>query len=59
MRGLVDLFEGSNHFARCLIIASDEQAGEIKFEFIHSTPPIDKAALDLTRCPNAPIALLN
>ena len=59
MRGLVDLFEGSNHFSRCLIIASDEQDGEVKFEFKRSTPPTDKAALDFASCPNAPVALLN
>ena len=59
MRGLVDLFEGSNHFSRCLIIASDEQDGEVKFEFKRSTPPTDKAALDFARCPNSPVALLN
>ena len=59
MRGLVDLFEGSNHFSRCLIIASDEQDGEVKFEFKRSTPPTDKAALDFARRPNAPVALLN
>ena len=57
MFGLVDSFEGSNHFSRFLIIASDEQDGEIKFEFKRSTPPIDKAALDSARLPNAPVAL--
>ena len=59
MCGLVDSFEGSNHFSRCLIIASDEQDGEIKFEFKRSTTPIDKAALDSARRPNAPVALLD
>ena len=59
MRGLVDLFEGSNHFSQCLIVASDEQDGEVKFEFKRSTPPTDKAALDFARRPNAPVALLN
>ena len=59
MRGLVDLFEGSNHFSRCLIIASDEQDGEVKFEFKRSTPPIDKAALDFARRTNARVALPN
>ena len=59
MRGLVASFEGSNHFSRHLIIASDEQDGEIKFEFKRSTTPIDKAALDSARRPNAPVALLD
>ena len=40
MRGLVDLFEGSNHFFRCPINASDEQDGEIKFhKHKHTTQP--------------------
>ena len=59
MRGLIDLFEGSNHFSRCLIIAAAEQDGEVKFEFKRSTPPADKAALDFARRPSAPVALLN
>ena len=59
MRGLVYLFEGSNHFSRCLIIAAAEQDGEVKFEFKRSTPPADKAALDFARRPSAPVALLN
>ena len=59
MHGLVDLFGGSNHFSRCLIIASDKQDGEVKFEFKRSTPPTDKAALDFARRRDAPVAFLN
>ena len=59
MRGLVDLFEGSNHLSQCLTIASDEHDGEIKFEIKRCTAPTDKGALDLARRPNAPVALLN
>ncbi len=59
MRGLVDLFEGANHVSRCLIIASDGQDGEVKFEFKRSTPTSDKAALDFALRPDTPIALLN
>ncbi len=59
MRGLVDIFEGPKHVSQCLIVASDEENGEVKFEFKRSTPTSDKAALDFVRSPDAPVALLN
>ena len=59
IRGLVDLYEGANHVYRCLIVASEEENGEVKFEFKRSTPSSDKAALDFVRCGDAPVALLN
>lgn len=59
MRGLVDIFEGSNHLSRCLIIASDEQNGEVRFEFKRRTLAEDQAPLDFVLPSDAPIALLN
>ena len=59
MRGLVDIFEGPNHLSRCLIIASDEQNGEVKFEFKRRTLAEDQAPLDFVLPSDAPIALLN
>ena len=59
MRGLVNLFGGTNHVFRNFIIASDEENGEVKFEFKRSTPPSDRAALDFARRSDAPINLLN
>ena len=59
MHGLADLFEVSNHFSRCLIVASDDQDDEVKFEFKRITTPTDRAALDFSRRPNEPVALLN
>ena len=59
MRGLVDIFEGPKHVSQCLIVASDEENGEVKFEFKRSTPTSDKAALDFVRSPDSPVALLN
>tara|TARA_Y100001960_G_scaffold174383_1_gene182966 strand:- start:130 stop:474 length:345 start_codon:yes stop_codon:yes gene_type:complete len=58
MRGFVDLFEGSRHLSRCLIIASEQQLGELKFEFKRSTEATDKAPLDFEKLPEEPIALL-
>ena len=59
MRGLVDLFDGARHLSRCLIVASDEENGELAFEFKRSTPAKDNAPLDFERIKSAPIALLN
>ena len=59
MRGLVDIFEGPNHLSRCLIIASDEQNGEVTFEFKRRTLAEDQAPLDFVLPSDAPIVLLN
>lgn len=58
LRGLVDLYDGANHLYQCLIIASDEEDGELVFEFKRNTAAFDKAPLDFYRDPEAPIALL-
>ena len=58
LRGLVDLYDGANHLAQCLIIASEEEAGEMRYEFKWAVEAHDKAPLDFYREPNAPIALL-
>ena len=59
MRGLVDIFEGSTHLSRCLIIASNEWNGEVAFEFKRSTLVEDQAPIDFVRPKGSPIALLN
>ncbi len=58
LRGLVDLYEGSNHIYQCLIIASCEEDGEMIYEFKRNTAAVDRAPLDFHREENAPIALL-
>ena len=58
LRGLVDLYDGANHLYQCLIIASEEEGGEMRYEFKRSTAASDKAPLDFYRDPDAPIALL-
>jgi len=58
LRGLVDLYDGAQHLAQCLIIASEEEAGEMRYEFKWATEAHDKAPLDFYREPDAPIALL-
>ncbi len=59
LRGLVDLYDGGRHLYQCLIVASDEEAGEMRYEFKRNTAAVDKAPLDFYRDENAPIALLN
>ena len=59
LRGLVDLYDGARHLYQCLIIASEEEAGEMVYEFKWHTEAVDKAPLDFYREENAPVALLN
>ena len=58
LRGLVDLYDGGHHLAQCLIVAAEEEAGEMRYEFKRSTEAHDKAPLDFYRAPGTPIALL-
>ncbi len=58
LRGLVDLFDGARHLYQALIVASEEEAGELRYEFKRNTAAADAAPLDFARDPDAPIALL-
>ena len=58
LRGLVDMFDGTKHLARCLIVASADEGDEIEFEFKRTTEAADRQPLDFYRRPDAPVALL-
>ncbi|MGC1503237.1 MAG: hypothetical protein WA782_03755 [Sulfitobacter sp.] len=58
LRGLVDLYEGGDHLFQCLIVASEEEADEMQFEFKRATAVATAAALDFERAIDAPVALL-
>ncbi len=58
LRGLVDLYDGGRHMYQCLIIASESEAGERRYEFKRNTAAADRAPLDHYRGPEAPIGLL-
>ena len=58
LRGLVDLFDGANHLYQCLIVASEAEGGEMRYEFKRSTAASDKAPVDFFKDPQAPVALL-
>ncbi|WP_137702469.1 hypothetical protein [Marimonas lutisalis] len=58
MRGLVDIYDGSRHTAQCLVIASEEENGEMRYEYKRSTQAHDSAPLDFAREDDAPIGLI-
>lgn len=48
LRGYVDLYDGPSQLFQCLIVASSEEAGEMRYEFkrltaVSHTPPSDFA----------------
>ena len=58
LRGLVDLYEGADHLFQCLIVANEEEAGEMRFEFKRATAVTGKPALDFEQDDAAPVALI-
>ena len=58
LRGFVDLHDGAVHLFQCLVVASEEEAGEMRFEFKRLTAVSDRAALDFETRADAPVALL-
>lgn len=58
LRGLVDLYDGAVHLFQCLIVAGQEEAGEMEYEFKRATKVSEKPALDFERAVDAPVALI-
>lgn len=58
LRGYVSLYDGAVHLFQCLIVASEEEAGEMCYEFKRLTAVAERAALDFERDVDAPVALL-
>lgn len=58
LRGLVDLHDGAAHLFQCLIVAAQEEGGEMQFEFKRATKVAEKAALDFERAADAPAGLI-
>ncbi len=58
LRGLVDVYDGARHLSQCLIVASEEDAGEMVYEFKRETIAADRAPLDYERSEVAPVALI-
>ncbi len=58
LRGLVDVFDGARHLSQCLIIASEEDAGEMVYEFKRATPHVETAPKDYEIADDLPVGLL-
>lgn len=58
LRGLVDVFDGSKHLYQCLIVAANEEGGEMHYEFKRSTPAADQPPVDFVRADLAPAGLI-
>lgn len=58
LRGLADIYDGSRHLSQCLIVAAQEDCGEMIYDFKRNTAAGDGAPLDFERPEAAPIALL-
>ncbi len=58
LRGFVDLYDGSIHLFQCLIVTSEEDAGELRYEFKRATAVAETAAVDFEIAENAPVALI-
>jgi hypothetical protein len=58
LRGLVDLYDGSVHLFQCLIVAGQEESGEMQYEFKRATKVCEKPALDFEGSVDAPVALI-
>lgn len=58
LRGFVDLYDGSRQLAQCLIIRSEEDGPQIRYEFKRRTDASDQAPLDYELDDLRPLALL-
>lgn len=58
VRGLVDLHDGAQHLLQCLVVAGEEDRGEMRYDFKRATPVMAAAALDFEQSTHAPAALI-
>lgn len=58
LRGNVNLYDGARHLFQCLIVASEEEAGEMRYEFKRATAVADRAALDFEKPQDGPVGLI-
>ena len=58
LRGLVDLYDGPRHLYQCLIVASEENGVEMRYDFKRNTAATDHAPLDHAIDGTRPIGLL-
>jgi len=58
LRGFVDLYDGSVHLFQCLIVTSEEESGERRYEFKRATAVCEKPAVDFEILDHAPVGLI-
>ncbi|ABG30977.1 hypothetical protein CEP88_16625 [Roseobacter denitrificans] len=58
MRGMVDLYDGSIHLFRCLVVTTAEESGERHYEFKRATAVRGTPALDFETPEHAPAGLI-
>ena len=58
LRGLVDLYDGSRHLSRCLIVASEEDGPEMRFDLKVVTEATTQQPVDFEISDDAPVALI-
>lgn len=58
LRGLVDIFEGSNHLYQALIVTAELDGPHMRYEFKRMTRAHDSVPLDYERALDAPVALI-
>ncbi|MCC6007486.1 MAG: hypothetical protein JJU40_07400 [Rhodobacteraceae bacterium] len=58
LRGLVDILEGGRHLYQALIVYSERDGGEMRYEFKRHTPSHTTPPADYHRDEAAPVALL-
>ncbi|MEM9845732.1 MAG: hypothetical protein AAF965_13100 [Pseudomonadota bacterium] len=58
LRGLVDLYDGSRHLKRCLIVASERDGEEMRYELKVVNEATDQQPVDFERASDAPVALI-
>ncbi len=59
LRGFVDLFEGPTQLFQCLIVASQEEGGEMQYDFKRMTAVSHTPPSDFVREAPAPAALID
>ncbi|OUS20546.1 hypothetical protein DI396_02905 [Litorivita pollutaquae] len=59
LRGNVDLYDGPRHIYQCLIIASEQEGGEMRFEYKRATAARQTAPVDFERDRDAPSGLIS
>lgn len=58
LRGLVNIHDGARHVMQALVIASEPEGDERRFDFKRATRAEDRAPVDFVRDDAAPVALI-